>query len=152
MESLSTDSNITSMWADHFETLGQPTIHYSYTDNFRIKAESDVEQIFDECVSTLLCTEPLLVYDTVKEVCQGLKCGVAGGPDMTTYENLKYGGHVLWDILYKLYLSLFVSCDLPSQFRTSFLLPLFKGKGAKACDRDSYHGIAMFLVFAKFLR
>ena len=68
---------------------------------------------------------------------------------MTTYEHLKYGGPVLWDILSKLYLSLFASCDVPSQFKTFLILPLFKGKGAKACDRDSYRGIAMFSVFCK---
>ena len=92
------------------------------------------------------CTEPLFIYDTVKEVCQGLKCGVA---DIITYEHLRYGGPVLWDILSKLYLSLFISCSVPSQFRTFSILPLFKGKGAKACDRDSYRGIAMFSVFCK---
>ena len=66
---------------------------------------------------------------------------------MITYEHLRYGGPVLWDILSKLYLSLFISCSVPSQFRTFFILPLFKGKGAKACDRDSYRGIAMFFSF-----
>ena len=79
------------MWADHFETLGQPTIDNSYNENFRIKVESAVEQIFVES-----CTELLFVYDTMKEVCQGLKCGVAGGPDMTTYEHLKYGDLSYW--------------------------------------------------------
>ena len=68
---------------------------------------------------------------------------------MTTYEHLKYRGPIIWDILSKLYLSLFVSCDVPSQFRTFFILPSFKGEGAKACDRDSYRGIGMFLVFCK---
>ena len=87
------------MWADHFETLGQPTTNNSYNESFRIKVESAVEQIFAECVSTLSCTVPLFVYGTMKEVCQNLKCGVAGGPDMATYEHLKYGGPVLWDIL-----------------------------------------------------
>ena len=144
---INTDSDVTNMWADHFETLGQPTIDNSYNESFRIKVESAVEQIFAECVSTLSYTEPLFVYDTVKDVCQGLKFGVAGGPDMTTYEHLKYLAPVLWDILSKLYLFLFVSCDVPSQFRTFFILPLFKGKVAKACDRDSYRVIAMFSVF-----
>ena len=67
----------------------------------------------------------------------------------TSYEHLRYGGPVLWDILSKLYLSLFISCSVPSQFRTLFILPLFKGKGAKAYDSDSYRGIAMFSVFCK---
>ena len=56
-------------------------------ESIKIKVESSVEQIFTECVSTLSCTEPLFVFDIVKEVCQGLKCGVAGGPDMTTCEH-----------------------------------------------------------------
>ena len=122
-------SDITNMWAGHFETLGQPTIDNSSNESFRIKVESAVEQVFAECVSTLSCTEPLLfVYDTVKEVCQGLKCGVAGGPDMTTYEHLKYGGPVLWDILSKLYLSLFVSCDVPSQLEHFLFFLYSRGK------------------------
>ena len=83
--------DVTNMWADHSETLGQPTIDDSCNENFRIKVESAVEQIFAEWVSTLSATEPLFIYDTVKEVCQGLKCGIAG-PDMTTCERLKYGG------------------------------------------------------------
>ena len=59
---VSTDSDITNMLADHFETLGQPTTDDSYDENFRIKVESAVEQIFAECVGTLSCTEPLFVY------------------------------------------------------------------------------------------
>ena len=37
---INTDSDITNVWADHFETLGQPTIDDSYNENFRIKVES----------------------------------------------------------------------------------------------------------------
>ena len=125
---VNTDLDIINMWADHFDTLEQPTTDDSYDENFRIKVESAVEQIFAECVSTLYCTEPLFVYDTVKEVCQGLICGVAGGPDMTTYEYLKYGGPVLWDILSKLYLSLFISCNVPSQFRTFLISSFIQGQ------------------------
>ena len=73
---INTDSDITNMCADHSETLGQPTVDDSYNENFRIKFESAVEQIFAECINTLSCTEPLFLYDTVENVCQGLKCGV----------------------------------------------------------------------------
>ena len=106
---INTDSDITNMWADHFETLGQSTIDDSYDGNFRIKVESGVEQIFAECVSILSCTEYLFVYDTVKEVCQGLKRGVAGGPDMTTYEHLKYGIYLLYGIFSPNYTCIYLS-------------------------------------------
>ena len=59
---VNTDLDITNMWADHFETLGQPTTDDSYDENFRIKVESAVEQIFAECVSTLSCTLALSLY------------------------------------------------------------------------------------------
>ena len=63
---------------------------------------------------------------------------------MTIYGHQKYGGPVLWHILSKLYLSLFIACDVPSQFKTFFLLLLFEGQGAKEYIKDNYRGIAMF--------
>ena len=81
--------------ADHLETLGQPTVDDSNNEHFRIKVEYAVEQIFAEWLSTLSCTQLLFLYDIVKEVCQGLKCGVGRGTDMTTYEHLKYRRSVL---------------------------------------------------------
>ena len=58
-------------------------------------------------------------------------------------------GDLSYGIFSPNYVSLFASCDVPSQFKTFLILPLFKGKGAKACDRDSYRGIGMFSVFCK---
>ena len=58
-----------------------------------------MKQTLDDCLHTLTCSEGLFTYDIVKEVCLSLKNGVAGGPDMTTYEHIKFGGPVLWDIL-----------------------------------------------------
>ena len=63
---INTDSDITNMWAGYFETLGQPATDNSSNESFRIKVESAVEQIFAEYVSTLSCTEPFFVYDTVR--------------------------------------------------------------------------------------
>ena len=53
-------------------------------------------------------------------------------------------GYSLQIILVFVYL---MQCSLTVQ--NIFILPLFKEKGAKACDRDSYCGIAMFSVFFK---
>ena len=55
---INADSDITNMWADHFETLGQPPIDNSYNESFRIKVESVVKQIFAKCVSTLSALNP----------------------------------------------------------------------------------------------
>ena len=146
---INTDRDITNMWFDRFETLGQPTIDNSYNESFRIKVELAVEQIFAECVSTLSCTEPLLVYDNVKEVCHSVKYGVAEGPDMTTYEHLEYRGPVLWDTLSKLYFSLFVSCDVPSQSRTFLFFLYSRGKVLKHGTGRAIIVLPCFQFFCK---
>ena len=142
-----TDSDITNMWAGHFETLGQPTIDNSYNESFRIKVESAVEQIFAACVSTLSGTELFFAYDTVKEVCQGLKCGVAGGPDMTTYEHLKYG------IFSPNYTCLYLSHAMFPHSSEHFLFFLYsRGKVLRHTTGTAIVVFPCFQFSAKFLR
>ena len=57
------------------------------------------------------------------------------------------GGPVLWDILSTLFARMFSSVKVPSQFKVELILPLFKGKGLEAHNKDNYLGIAMFSVF-----
>ena len=87
------------MWASHFSALGKPTIDLCFNDEFRQHIELSVKQTLDDSLHTPTCSEGLFTYDIVNEVCLGLKNGVAWGPDMTTYEHIKFGGIVLWDIL-----------------------------------------------------
>ena len=68
---------------------------------------------------------------------------------MTTYEDIKFGGPVLCDILSILFARMLSSVKIPSQFKAELILPLFKGKGLEAHNKDNYHGIAMFSVFCK---
>ena len=148
-EYINSEPDVLDMWTNHFEFLGQPTVEASFDEPFRLKVESAVQEIFIDCLNTLSCTNSIFIFDAVQEACQGLQCGVAGGPDMTSYEHLKYGGPILWNILSKLYFKLFFAHDIPSQFKRQLVLPLFKGKGAKAFLKDNYRGIAMFSVFCK---
>ena len=71
------------------------------------------------------------------------------GPDITTYEDIKFGGPVLWDILSILFARMLSSVKVPAQFKAELILPLFKGKGLEARNKDNYRGIAMFSVFCK---
>ena len=82
-------------------------------------------------------------------MCTNLKSGVSGGLDQVTYEHLKYGGPKLWRILSILYFRIFYSIEVPQSLKFELLLPLFKGKGTKASNKDNYRGIAMFSVFCK---
>ena len=137
---INTNSEILDMWVGHYSALGHPTIDPCFNEEFRQHIELSVKQTLDDCLHTLTCSEGLFTYDSVKEVCLGLKNGVAGSPDMTTYEHIKFGGPVLWE---------FSSVKIPSQFKVELILPLFKGKGLEAHNKDNYRDIAMFSVFCK---
>ena len=55
----------------------------------------------------------------------------------------------MWDILSTLFARMFSSVKVPFQFKVELILPLFKGKGLEAPNKDNYRGIAMFSVFCK---
>ena len=148
-EIISGDNAIIEMWANHFEKLGMPGSHPMFNDNFRDTIEHEIKMILTECIETPTAMEGLFVYETVKEVCTNLKSGVSGGLDQVTYEHLKYGGPKLWSILSILYFRMFYSIEVPQSLKFELLLPLFKGKGTKASNKDNYRGIAMFSVFCK---
>ena len=44
---------------------------------------------------------------------------------------------------------MFDSARVPSGSLMGMTLPLFKGKGLKACEKDNYRGITMFPVIIK---
>ena len=44
---------------------------------------------------------------------------------------------------------MFSSVKVPSQFKVELILPLFKGKGLEAHNKDNYCVIGMFSVFCK---
>ena len=146
---INTSSEIFDMLASHFSALGQRTIDPCFNEEFRQHIEPSVKQTLDDCLQSLTCSEGLFTYDIVKDVCLGLKNGVAGGPDMTTYEHIKFGRPVLWDILSTLFAGMFSSVKVPSQFKVELILPLFKGEGLEAHNKDNYRGIDMFSVFCK---
>ena len=52
-------------------------------------------------------------------------------------------------MIYHLFLRFFYDNGSPEMLKICMMLPLFKGKGLKAYDKDSYRGIAMFPVITK---
>ena len=41
---------------------------------------------------------------------------------------------------------------IPESLKSGIILPLFKGKGAKANNKDNYRGITLFLHFVKYMK
>ena len=80
-------------------------------------------------------------------MCSRLKLGVSGV--LIDYEHIRFGGPSLWQHLFQLYQALFLNYSVSADLKTRIILPLFKGKGAKANNKDNYRGITMFPTLTK---
>ena len=144
-----TDKNdICDMWANHFEDLGKPSVSPCFDHEFSDRVAVHVRNIFASCQNELPGTlnEPLQ-YQKVFNVCSKLKSGVSGV--LIDYEHIRFGGLILWKLLHDLYQVFFDKSSVCKTLKTGLVLPLFKGKGAKANDKDHYRGITLFPTLCK---
>ena len=56
---------------------------------------------------------------------------------MIDYEHIRFAGPALWDTLFQLYDNYFETSSGSKSLKTGIILPLFKGKGAKANHKDN---------------
>ena len=147
--SLITDINeIRNMWADHFEALGTPSESATYDNGFAALVSAHVKETVEACLDDPggILNEPL-TYDEIANVCSKLKPGVCGV--LLDYEHIRYAGPPLWNLLFILYQECFCQFSVPTNIKKGIILPLFKGKGAKAKNKDSYRGITLFPTLCK---
>ena len=121
-ELLTEKNEIRDMWADHFEALGSPSeIETSDKDFFNKVSDSVREAPFSFLTDPSgVLSEPLECKE-IAHVCSTLKFGVSG-------------------------VEIDSVCD---SLLTGVILPLFKGKGAEANNKDNYRGITLFPTLCK---
>ena len=145
---------IINMWFEHFKCLGIPSTQSHYDSMLRdlvTNTNTVVQKItsdFSNSSNQFDLNSPVEESEVVS-VCQGLASGTAGGICQTTYEHIKFGGPSLQSVLHKLYCHMFESSVVPAESLVSMVLPLFKGKGLKASEKDNYRGITLFHVALK---
>ena len=76
-----------------------------------------------------------------------MKLGVCGV--LIDYERVIFAGLHLWILMQDLYQTFFESFMIPESLKSGIILPLFKGKGAKANNKDNYRGITLFPTLCK---
>ena len=130
------------MLADHFEASGTPTASLNFDNEFANSISTHIKNIFQNCINdpTGALNEPL-TYEEVAGVCSSLKPGV--------YEHVGYAGPLLWGLLFYLHQQFFENFSVSKFLKTGIILPLFKGKGAKANNKDNYRGITLFPTLCK---
>ena len=88
-----------------------------------------------------------LRYKEVESVCASLKAGISGVE--IDYEHIRFAGSPLWKLLFQLYQDFFMNHSFCESLLTGVILPIFKGKGAKANNKDNYRGITLFPTLCK---
>ena len=148
-DNLLTDKNyIREMWADHFQALGTPSENAHFDNGFLDTVARGVQEILTSCTND--CTGALsqpLEYEEVAHICTNLKAGVSGVS--IDYEHIRFAGPPLWKHLFQSYKKFFENCSVCESLKTGVILPLFKGKGAKANNKDNYKGITLFPTLCK---
>ena len=146
--SLITDINeIRNMWADHFEALGTPSESATYDNGFAAQVSAHVKETFEACLDKPggILNEPF-TYDEIANFCSKLKPGVWCSFRLRTrslcwFSSLESPFHIVSKC--------FCQFSVPKNIRKGIILPLFKGKGAKANNIDSYRGITLFPTLCK---
>ena len=139
---------IREMWADHFKELGTPSENTQLDSDFLTRVTTNVQEIFTSCTDdpSGVLSGPLQ-YEEVARVCSQLKPGVCGV--LIDYEHVRFAGPDLWILLQDLYQTFFETCMIPESLKSGIILPLFKGKGVKANNKDNYRGITLFPTLCK---
>ena len=142
------ENDIRDMWADHFEALGTSTINLNFDNEFANLISTHVQTVFQTCTgdSTGALSGPL-TYEEVASICSNLKPGVSGV--LLDYEHIRYAGPSLWRLLFHIYQQFFEIFVVCKSLKMRIMWPLFKGKDAKANNKDNYRGITMFPTMCK---
>ena len=144
-----TDKNyIRDMWVNHFEDLRKPSVSTCFDHEFSDRVATRVRNISASYQNELPGTlnEPLQ-YQEVFNVCFKLKSGAFGV--LIDYEHIRFGGPILWKLLHDLYQVFFDKSSVCKTLKTGLVLPLFKGKGTKANNKDNYRGIILLPTLCK---
>ena len=145
---LSDVDQMRDMWANHFEALGTPFASSNFDNDFYDRVTTHVQGIFINCTedSSGVLNEPLQ-YEEVAKVCSRLKRGTSGV--LIDYEHILFAGPPLWKHLFCLFQEFFLNGSICSTLKTGIILLLFKGKGAKANNKENYRGITLFPTLSK---
>jgi len=126
-------------WREHFEAaLNHPPGTHS--------AELDAEQIDAITDPDISVDEPSL--DEVTCAIRKLRNGRAAGPDKIPPELLKCAINPISKALHEIFIQVWITGHVPSDWKDGILIALYKGKGPKV-DCSSYRPITLLSVPGK---
>ena len=142
------ENDTCDMWVDHFEALGTPAVNLNFDNEFADLISTHVQTFFQNCTSDFTGTlSGPLTYEEVATICPNLKPGVSSS--LIDHKHICYAGPSLWRLLFHMYQQVFENSVVCKLLKIGIILPLLKGKGAKANNKDNYRGITLLPTLCK---
>ncbi|CAG2213722.1 unnamed protein product [Mytilus edulis] len=148
----STQDDILDGWAEHFESIFKQNTETEPVSDKERAITKTVEVAHKDFRGTFYNNTKLNI--TVNEVEKVLKClknNKASGLDNIEYEHLKYGGNSLRNHMTKLFNLVCYNFYSPKSWKSSLIVPLFKGGNKCKSDPNSYRGISLAPCIGKVL-
>ena len=112
-EFVTDSSEIMKMWFTHFASLGRSHSNSSYDTNLELFVRNFIENETEHFCT--LSRDSIGLFDAppsreeAHSICKSLPKGSSGGYGQITYEHILYGGPVLWDVIYDLFMRFFMT-------------------------------------------
>ncbi|XP_063431682.1 uncharacterized protein LOC134714370 [Mytilus trossulus] len=141
------ESEICEAWADHFESIFQFDSKLTNSENINL-VKLEVNKIRQTQKEIKVPINPF-VFEEIYNICKCLCNNKSTGLDNVSYEHIKYGGKTLQKHLCNLFNLIIQTRYTPLDWKTSVIIPLFKGGHKNKTDPNSYRGISLTSCIAK---
>ena len=135
IEGVTGESNIASLWRDHYSSVFNSTDGGCYSANFSIcnDAYEDIKVLPNE------------IAKAISDLDGNKSCGLDG----IYAEHLKLGSRLLFTLLGHCLTSFFVHGFLPESMIHNVLVPVIKSKTGHIMSKDNYRPIALASIVSK---
>lgn len=128
-------------FANFFENIAKNVTHVE-----DVNIENKLNEIRNKCDNGNVKE---VNTDELSKLVGQLPSKKACGLDRIFYEHIKYGGKLLLKHLCNLFNLIFEQCITPRSWKTSVVIPLFKGGNKQKSNIDSYRGISLIPSISK---
>ena len=98
---VSNDSEVLDVWRQHYCNLYTPKDNPNF--DFKKFVENKLVQFHTDSYRNDDPLDNPFQFDEVVDVCSKLPNGKASGPDQLSYEHVKFGGNLLFEVLTKIF-------------------------------------------------
>ncbi|KAK6186686.1 hypothetical protein SNE40_005971 [Patella caerulea] len=136
-------------WASHFKSIFTNQDDESFDDRFKAYISNFVNECKVNSPNSVLPLHLLTSPSEIRQLCSKLKRNKAADIDGIVYEHLIHGGECLYHHLSNLFNAVLKLKQVPTKWKHSVIVPLFKGGNKPRSNPNSYRGISLTPTIGK---